>query len=180
MKKLYLPVLLFLTLAASAQDDTPVYYTGVVNIPGASKDSLFIKARQWLTETFTTARFYSYIEDKETGELTGRANTWLAVRQANIFNGRSIYFFTPMTYNIWVKDGRFKYLFTEFQMYIDSARETMPVTLVEGMEREDGVNIRPAAFRRMTRAMKESLAKQMELLIPSLERKMTKPASNDF
>ncbi|RYY61148.1 MAG: DUF4468 domain-containing protein [Chitinophagaceae bacterium] len=181
MKKFYLIafIIFFSVPDLQAQTEDAVAYKGIIEVPGTTKEELFIRSRQWLTETFNSARFFVYIEDKETGELTGRGNIWVNLK-FGIFKNRHALTFCPMTYNIWVKDGKLKFSFTDFQVDLDTLPATFPFRLTNSKEKSSDYYGGGLRFRRLYTELDELVEQQMQKLISSLEAKVKGPASNDF
>jgi len=79
---------------------------------GVSKDDLFDRAKNWFTENFRDANSVLQVDDKENGQLVGRA---IMKYNPNILMSRdmfkgSIWYLVKIT----TRDGRYKYEVTSF------------------------------------------------------------------
>jgi Domain of unknown function (DUF4468) with TBP-like fold len=94
-------------VAPVAQQDIPVAYTETVTITEVTKDALFIRARDWCSNNLQGLK----IQDKETGELSGagRLEGPITIHLMGARSGTATFTFLL---NIWVKDGRYKYIIT--------------------------------------------------------------------
>jgi hypothetical protein len=95
-----------------AQTDTALTHAEIVQAPGQTKEALFIKARQWFNESFKNSNAVLRIDDKETGELSGKGNADISIPPRNkafMPDAYTIHF----TLSIIVKEGRYKYEFTD-------------------------------------------------------------------
>lgn len=78
-----------------------------------TKDELYNRARAWVVKTFNDEKAVLSIQDKETGELSGSGS--MRFQSSRVFfgvvcvNGNISYKFS-----IFLKDGRYKYLFHSF------------------------------------------------------------------
>ncbi|MDP3352435.1 MAG: DUF4468 domain-containing protein [Flavobacteriaceae bacterium] len=102
-------------ISTSAQD-TPLIFTDVVQVDSIiSKDILYNRARAWLNDVFIDYKEVSQIQDKEAGELSVKG----IIFTRYLKNG----FGTPVSewpcnvrckITIWVKDGRYKFEFSDY------------------------------------------------------------------
>ena len=76
MKKLNIIVLVvFALLLASCTTIKPSEVKGVtkvVEVPGVSKDDLFVRASSWMVETFNSAKYVTQFSDKDAGVIKGK------------------------------------------------------------------------------------------------------------
>ena len=76
MKKLNILLILGLTLllvsCATVKTSDVKGKTVIVEIPGASKDELFVKASTWMVETFNSSKSVTQYSDKEAGVIKGK------------------------------------------------------------------------------------------------------------
>lgn len=132
MKHLLLLCLLACSLRAAGQVSPlpidsithKVTYQGVIQVPGASQAELYSRAREWFAVTFGSAKYVLEMDDRTAGKLIGRENGGYSQR---IF-GQDVVVTLWRTVNIQVKDGRFKYVFTNFAAG-DSEALARPVEL---------------------------------------------------
>ncbi len=97
---------------APAESVQPIEYVGVVEVPGVSASELFVRAKVWFADTFVDSKHVLEVQDKDAGVLAGKGSIhfvphFLVAR--DLVAGE-------VTFNIkvLVKDGRFKYMFTDF------------------------------------------------------------------
>lgn len=111
MRLLMLLLFPFTTIA----QDSLLTYTEVVELPGQTKEQLFVKARHWFTNTFRDSKEVLEINDKETGELSGKGiikSRW----HYKQFGKREAYPATVFFHiSIWVKDSKYKYAITHLE-----------------------------------------------------------------
>lgn len=112
MKKLILSAFILLAGLTTANAQTPISYSEVVQVEGATKDELYQRAKNWFVDTFRSANDVIQLDDKENGQIVGKGNfsysqkvTWAAVANNTI----------RFTAAITIKDGRYKYEFSNFE-----------------------------------------------------------------
>lgn len=93
--------------AVMPQQDTAISYSGTVNAEGATREELFIRARDWLSNNLQGLQ----IQDKETGELGAKGLTegTVTFRFLGTHTANATFSFNA---NIWVKNGRYMYSIT--------------------------------------------------------------------
>jgi len=84
--------------------DSLLSYAGTVQVPGASKLALFIRARDWLGDNLQNLQ----IQDKETGEVSAKGSVEGEVT-FRVLGPRTANATFNFNMNIWVKDGAFSY-----------------------------------------------------------------------
>lgn len=104
-------ILFISTIIISMQAQEPLTYNGVVKVDGASKEELYNRARIWFAKAFVNSKEVLQSESEENGQLIGKAvkiydQGFLSGSKET--HGRIIY-----TASIFVKDGRYKYIFTD-------------------------------------------------------------------
>lgn len=115
MKKLLFIATLFFCLTANAQQDEKMHgilpvknekicYSEVVEVPGVSKDELYNRAYTWFVKTYKSAKDVIQMADKESGKIIGKG--WFTHPFSKIKTEHSV--------TIMVKDGRYKYIITDF------------------------------------------------------------------
>jgi hypothetical protein len=121
MKKLLLALALLGASPVAAQtwhnplpmDSTThrVTYTGVVQVPGATKAELYSRAREWFADNFNSSKAVLEMDDREAGKLIGNAT-------AEFDFAGSIG--KPLPTAMWrkikveLKDGKYRYTVTDF------------------------------------------------------------------
>lgn len=120
MKQLLCICFLFLcaSINAHAQDAEPLEFSEVVQATGVSKDELYNRARNWVVQTYNSANDVIQLADKESGQITVKA---LILSKFKIFNMKTAY-----TMSIYIKDGRYKYIFSDFILTATSPQHTKP------------------------------------------------------
>lgn len=84
-----------------------VDYSGVVEVAGTTQDQLYTRAFDWIAKTHT-ATASTALQDKDKGRITVQGTTHPHYR-GNEFGS------VTHTFNIYVKDGKYKYDFTNFR-----------------------------------------------------------------
>ncbi|WP_312176431.1 DUF4468 domain-containing protein [Chryseobacterium sp.] len=110
--KLITVLALFFTAFYSAQE---FKFEEVVKADStATKDELFNRARSWIGKTYNDEKYVIATEDRTTGEISGNG--------AMNYNTKKLYFgvgavMGDVDYkiNIYVKNGRYKYVFHSFR-----------------------------------------------------------------
>ena len=76
MKKLNILLVLGLALllmsCATVKPSEVKGATKVVEVPGASKDEIFVRASSWMAETFNSSKSVTQYSDKEAGIIKGK------------------------------------------------------------------------------------------------------------
>jgi hypothetical protein len=91
----------------TASETHLVDYSGVVEVAGATQDQLYTRAYDWLTKRYT-ATASNALQDKDKGRLTVQGTTHPHYK-GNEFGT------VTHTFSIYVKDGKYKYDFTNFR-----------------------------------------------------------------
>ena len=126
MRKLYLLiVVLSIGSVLQAQNDSLVSYSSMVTLPGVNKQSLFIRARQWVTESFPDSEYNFRVADSTTGELTVKTDYWIAFSH-RLLGDRQYFTRANMTVNIW-----------DFRAGSDAVARKLMATLQSKMENPD-------------------------------------------
>src|SRR5580700_1617318 len=113
MKKL-LPILFILISAkAFCQTDSVVSFSEVVKVDSVSQSELFERARLWVNDNFVSGKDVSQIVDKEDGQITGSGifKSPIDIHSMGLHHYIGLYTFT---FKIFCKDGRYKYIFDNF------------------------------------------------------------------
>ncbi len=98
-----------LTLPMDA-DTKQITYTGVIEVPGATKNELYARGKVWFANAFKSAQNVIQADDKEAGLVVGKgwAQTYITI------------IFTPASEKLWYtvklsfKDGKYRYAITDF------------------------------------------------------------------
>ncbi len=127
MKKIFVILLAVSTFSVFAQngevnslptfqinDETKmVEYTGVIQVPGVSKDSLYDIADKWIINYFKSSSSIMKVEDKEQGVMEGRHGFYL-LKKVKDLDVKSD--FVGYTFNIQFRDERYKYAVTKINI----------------------------------------------------------------
>lgn len=100
-----------------AQKDSSIRYSDVVKVDSVSKNDLFLRARDWFNNTFRDSKEVLQIQDKESGEISGRGifSTYVRHSTLGVQNGYEMKYHFMVT--VWVKDNRYKYEITDIDNY---------------------------------------------------------------
>lgn len=94
-------------------DTKKITYTEVVLVDSSTtKQELYSKAREWFAKTYVSSTNVLQMEDKENGKLIGKALmevSFKTILGTNFPGG-----FINYTISIYLKDGKYKYEFTNF------------------------------------------------------------------
>lgn len=103
-------VIMFASLTNKGQE--VFTFTDVVKIDSISKNELYNRAKLWFATTFNSSKDVLQIEDKDSGQLVGNS---LFKYSPTVFNASARTVGNiKFTIKIFVKDGRYKYEFTNF------------------------------------------------------------------
>lgn len=180
---LYLLTFIVMPTMAIAQQDTILTYTKVLEVPGVGKDDLFFRARQWTVESFKDPKSVLQVQDKESGELSGKAYTLVKWTLHYMGSDWPQETYVSFLFNIYLKDGKYKYVFTNFEFdkvsqnvsywtnrYITTSSE--PPTKVPMVSAKKN----KAVWLSIT----DKLKSDMQAFVSSLEESMNKKAKSDF
>ncbi|MCB9230782.1 MAG: DUF4468 domain-containing protein [Bacteroidia bacterium] len=92
------------------EETKKVTYSEVIQVESQTKENLFIAALDWATRTFNSGDAAIEYEDKSSGTIAGKGRIPVELKgwAASMTNFVRFYF------KIEVKDGRFRYTFTDF------------------------------------------------------------------
>lgn len=154
-------------------------FTEVINVDSTrTKNELFDAARTWYNVSFKDSKEVLQIIDKETGELSGKG---IIIYNSNIYVGSAITKgYISYTTSIFVKDGKYKY---EFSNFIHTANGSASFGLITN---ELDPNFK--CFDCWGRTWKENVFNDMKNqienriipLISSLKEAMNKKVNNDW
>jgi hypothetical protein len=113
MKKTFL-ILLVMIVSTLSYSQEPLKWEEVVPVDSTiNKAELFNRARQWFSNTFKSEKDVISISDKEIGEISGNA---VVEYNSDRFYGGVVCVngYVNFKINVFVKDGRYKYVFHSF------------------------------------------------------------------
>ena len=128
MKKLNIIVLVvFALLLGSCTTIKPSEVKGVtkvVEVPGVSKDDLFVRASSWIVETFNSAKYVTQFSDKDAGVIKGKYRItfpqFLAIGECEA------------TFTIECKDGKCRIVIDDpYDFRVDDVYSTKIVNLTQ-------------------------------------------------
>jgi hypothetical protein len=168
------------TPPAPVQENS-LYYEAVVKVDSTMKKSdLFLKAKLWIAQNFITTANYNPIqlEDKENGIITIRISL---PEFSSSFFIHTYYVNVSCVGKIQVKDGRFKYTFSDFY-YTSLGDYTVDGKAV----REEGSgslivsNSQQGASKKLYLGYLGQINYEMNNLINSLIKALNEPLTDDF
>jgi hypothetical protein len=74
MKLLMTFLFIGLTTFCVGQTDTTLKYSEVIQVDGINKEVLYLRAKSWANDVFSNSKNVIQIDDKEDGEIEGKAN----------------------------------------------------------------------------------------------------------
>lgn len=113
MKKTFL-ILIVIFLSTLSYSQEPLKWEEVVTVDSTvNKTELFNRARQWFSNTFKSEKDVISISDKESGEISG--NAVVEYKSDRFYVGVvCVNGYVNFKVNVYVKDGRYKYVFHSF------------------------------------------------------------------
>ncbi len=113
MKKAFL-ILLVMSMSTLIYSQEPLKWEEVVTVDSTvNKTELFNRARQWFSSTFKSEKDVISISDKESGEISG--NAVVEYKSGRFYFGVvCVNGYVNFKINVFVKDGRYKYVFHSF------------------------------------------------------------------
>jgi len=119
MKRVFALWLLTLVVKVSIGQDTiqPLSFSEVVKVDSSlTKDQLFASARTWFNEEFKSFKDVNQITDKETGEITIKGIIYTRYLVDGFGSPHAEWpCNTKCQISVLVKDGRYKYEFSNFR-----------------------------------------------------------------
>lgn len=114
MKNVILFFAILLPFMAFSQE--PLSYSEVIDVPNVDKNELYIRGREWFNENFKSVNDVLQINDKETGELVGKAYFQVACEYELMGKSVKVPAGVFFQISIWVKEGKYKYEFKNFNV----------------------------------------------------------------
>ena len=175
MKQIFAITLIFFFYKSNGQSDTTLKYSEVIQLDSINKITFYQRARSWTNDAFKNIKNVIQIDDKETGEIAGKG-TFDAIITWNALGKRTATTTVNFKFQILVKDGRYKYIFTDFTekgfygYLLTSAKENPYTTKGVGKKNLDMIWV----------SLKESTENTMTILINSLKNTMKSKSESDF
>jgi Ni,Fe-hydrogenase I large subunit len=172
----------FIGYRGVAQKDTVVVYSEVVRVDSASKETLYIRARDWFNSAFKDSKEVLQIQDKDAGEISGKGSykIYISHKSLGIENGYWLNYRFKVT--VWTKGGRYKYEITDIDNYAASADGVMPFGILTSSIHTE-VQYAMTSKKKMDGyfAMANNLSKnKINEIVASLKSSMAKNATPDF
>jgi len=117
MKRLLTIIIIMFAIDASAQtwpidkETNKFTFTEVINVDSATKNDLYLRAREWFAKTYNNSKEVIQVDDKDAGKIYGRGAISVFVTQIGIPHDNGLVYYDI---SINVKDGRYKYTLTNF------------------------------------------------------------------
>ncbi|WP_212005781.1 DUF4468 domain-containing protein [Chitinophaga sp. HK235] len=122
MKTFLLLIIAFIPAALSAQIDTAITYSRINPVENTSKDELYSRAHAWFNATFKNAKDVLQITDRESGHLAGKGIGIMSFNQkAALGVKQTVTTMLKFNIDVWVKDGKYKYVITSIDATDQSA-----------------------------------------------------------
>lgn len=173
MREIILTLTLLCSIVGFSQE--PLKWEEVVMLDSTiNKEELFTRARHWFSNNFKSEKDVISIADKESGEILG--NAVLEYTSKHFYMGVvCVNGYVNFKINIYVKDGRYKYVFHSFNhegSYYDGNK---PINY--GMLTDSEIAPKPSRGVSSNKAwneIKEQTLSQMDVVINSLKIEMAK------
>lgn len=179
MRQFFLTAFVLVPLLSLGQSDSLVSYTEIVTVDSLSKEQLYIRARQWINDAFKDSRFVYRIADKETGELVGSGQILSAFKTRFMKKEGIGPIRLDFTFGIYVKDGKYKYEFTNFKGNEDAPINSVLTT--SSISPETIPMTKKGRSDEVWNSIKYELDRRMVLVIASLKESMgAKSIKTDF
>ncbi|HQO32347.1 MAG TPA: DUF4468 domain-containing protein [Chitinophagales bacterium] len=170
----------FLLLEAFTQGN-PLVYTEVVKVDSTiTKNVLFERARAWLNDNFRDYKEVSQIQDKESGELSVGGILFTHYLKNTFGQPLPNYpCYVRFKLSIMVKDGRYKYKFSDFtDECISSGSSSSPRIITDSIVyKEKGFGHK--IINDMWIDVKTRTSKEVDLMISSLKSEMEKETTTE-
>ena len=153
-------------------------YTEVVPVPGASQTELYARAQLWFADTFGAVKDVVQVADKDAGVLQGTAFYPLPLGEPGAQSLVRLWY----TVKVVVKEGRYKYEFTDLRLQAYPAAPTYeyPYPTVSDPVPVEGylaLAQKKGTERTLARAARRELALASSALTTSLVAGLSKPVA---
>jgi len=178
----FILIFFLLSLKISAQkNELPVFpidsitnkitYSEIVYLDSSSnKQDLFLRAREWFAKTFNSSNHVIQMQDKIDGILIGKGSFEVFITSLGMKNGGNFFNFTL---SVYLKDGRYKYEFTDFTYTNNSVFKNTPAEYLLNPDKKDWHLTKKANIE-----VFNQLDTRMTLIISDLKIAMKKPSAN--
>jgi hypothetical protein len=168
--------------AAFGQKETPklpidsstskITYSEVVYLDSlANKQELFSRAREWFAKAYKSSRNVIQMEDKENGKIIGKA-------LMQVYYKEFPYGYINYTISIYIKDGRYKYEFTDFHHTGQQGRDVPDFGVCEKMIKTSDKYMGIISYQKYYNYCLYQMDNNIKDLITDLKAAMTRKATN--
>jgi len=112
MKSILFTTVFFFFLSLSVTGQEPLKYTEVIQMENIPKNELYNRTHHWFTTQFKSSKDVIQIDNKEEGEIVGKGNFKYIPKVLS--GSEQIFGDIVFTVKVFLKDGRYKYEFTDF------------------------------------------------------------------
>lgn len=113
MKKIFLFLVLLLSVLGASAQEKPLEFSEVIQAEGKSAQELYVIVKSWVATNFRSANAVIQMDDKESGVLIGKGN--FDYRAPGGMSYRFIDGPVWFTLNIQTRDGRYKVTLNDFR-----------------------------------------------------------------
>lgn len=167
MKRNIFFLLSFLTIHIYAQD-APFVISEVIEIKNVDKNELFVRGREWFNENFKNSKEVLQIQDKETGELSGKGIFTISY-VFHYMGEKTAKTNVSFLLSLWVKDGKYKYELTNL---VETELGFGTITVSDETKHKlSGFNEKK--MNDMYKSIKTSAIEKSQSLIDDLKKKMS-------
>lgn len=151
-----------------SENNGTVYYTGIVDVDTSlTKEQLFLRAKKWFAGFYVSGKEVMQVEDKEAGEMIGKGYFKERYFEQDVYVWHTV--------EILVKQGKFKYIITNFDGNIISPALAMGV--FSHAEKSDPLPVsntyNAKGFKKAYNQFLISLDRKVKILINDLSGKMS-------
>jgi hypothetical protein len=175
---------LFIGLLAAAQQDSILNYSKVVHVEGVSAAELYQRLHQWASKVFPDTKESSRNSDKKARELIIKTRM---IYVPKVFAGSdNTKGWIKYSIKIQVKDGRYKYEFTDFRHEGTKTKYGPPSSFGLMTSAEDcpapqcpASNTMPKWCDKVWKDIKRQIEENIWPIMALLEKGMTEPAKKE-
>ncbi len=172
MKKIFL-ILVVMSVSILGFSQEPLKWEEVVTVDSTvNKTELYSRARQWFSNTFKSEKDVVSVSDKESGEISG--NAVVEYKSDRFYFGVvCVNGYVNFKINVYVKDGRYKYVFHSFDHEGSFYQGNKPISY--GILTNSEIAPKPTrggANNKAWAEIKDQTTRQVNALIESLKTSM--------
>lgn len=157
----------------------PLAYSDVVTVENVSKDVLYSRAQVWFGTTFTEPKGAILVQDYVTGTISARGQ-YVSRYLKNMYGVdlKDYPCYTHFKLSVYVKDGRYKYEFSEFIEQCSSKNDP-GVGLLTDSESYDGDASKKKYFDKVWGETKSAAESIKSSLVGRLNAALNLPDTNN-